>query len=198
METVWKVLATLGLVALNGFFVAAEFSAVGARASHLQEQAQRSPLARLALRVKHQLDLYLSSCQLGVTLASLALGAITEPLVGAMLAPLLHALKIPAHDLYVVSFTIALAVSTSLHIVIGEQAPKNWAISYSNRILPIIALPLVAFTYLFYPAIWLLNAATNGVLRLTGVKPNLAPHGGLPHTEEELRGLLAQAVASGT
>jgi CBS domain containing-hemolysin-like protein len=198
VETVWKVLATLGLVALNGFFVAAEFSAVGARASHLQQQAGRSPLARLALRVKHRLDLYLSSCQLGVTLASLGLGAITEPLVGALLSPLLHRLNVPEHDLYILSFAIALAVSTSLHIVIGEQAPKNWAISYSNRILPIIALPLVMFTYLLYPAIWLLNAATHGVLRLTGVKPNLAPHGGLPHTEQELRGLLAQAVASGT
>jgi CBS domain containing-hemolysin-like protein len=105
---------------------------------------------------------------------------------------------VPGSDLYAISFTVALAVSTSLHIVIGEQAPKNWAISYSNRILPALALPLVVFTYLFYPGIWLLNVATHAVLRLTGVKPNLAPHGGLPHTEEELRGLLAQAVASGT
>lgn len=198
METVWKVLATLGLVALNGFFVAAEFSAVGARASLLEEEATRSPLASMALRVKQQLDLYLSSCQLGVTLASLGLGAVTEPLVAGILAPLLGRLNLPGHDFYAVSFAIALAVSTSLHIVIGEQAPKNWAISYSNRILPLIALPLVVFTYLFYPAIWLLNAATHGVLRLTGVKPNLAPHGGLPHTEEELRALLAQAVSSGT
>jgi CBS domain containing-hemolysin-like protein len=198
VDTVWKVLATLGLVALNGFFVAAEFSAVGARASRLEEESHHSALARLALRVKQQLDLYLSSCQLGVTLASLALGAVTEPLVAGILAPLLLKVHVPAHNFYAVSFAAAMAVSTSLHIVIGEQAPKNWAISYSNRILPLLALPLIAFTYLFYPAIWLLNAATNAVLRLTGVTPNLAPHGGLPHTEDELRGLLAQAVASGT
>ena len=198
VDTIWKVLGTLGLVVLNGFFVAAEFAAVGARASLLEEESERNPLARLALRIKHQLDLYLSSCQLGVTLASLGLGAVTEPLVATVLAPVLHRANIPAHDFYAISFAIALAVSTTLHIVIGEQAPKNWAIMYSNRILPVLALPLIVFTYAFYPAIWLLNAATHAVLRATGVKPNLAPHGGLPHTEDELRGLLAQAVASGT
>ena len=197
MDTVWKVLATLGLVGLNGFFVAAEFAAVGARASRLQAEAQRGSLARLALRIKERLDLYLSSCQLGVTLASLGLGAVTEPLLAAIVAPLLLRAGITPHHLYAISFALALAVSTSLHIVIGEQAPKNWAITFSDRLLPLLALPLVIFTYVFYPAIWLLNVATHGVLRLTGVKANLAPHGGLPHTEDELRALLAQAIASG-
>ncbi|HXE54326.1 MAG TPA: CNNM domain-containing protein, partial [Tepidisphaeraceae bacterium] len=198
MEILWKVLATLGLVAGNAFFVSAEFAAVGARASRLEEDAEHSALARLGLRIKHKLDLYLSSCQLGVTLASLGLGAVTEPLLAGIIAPALRHTNLSPRDLYAISFAIAMAVSTSLHIVIGEQAPKNWAISYSNRILPLVAVPLVLFTYLFYPAIWLLNVATHGVLRLTGVKPNLAPHGGLPHTGDELRGLLAQAVASGT
>ena len=75
----WKILATLGLVALNGYFVAAEFAAVGARASRLEADAQRSLLSRLALEVKRKLDLYLSTCQLGITIASLGLGAVTEP-----------------------------------------------------------------------------------------------------------------------
>ena len=198
MEIVWKILATLGLVALNGFFVAAEFAAVGARASRLEGEAGHSALARLALVVKKHLDLYLSSCQLGVTLASLALGVVTEPAVAALLDPLLHRLRLSPHTIPPVSFAIAMAINTSLHIVIGEQAPKNWAISFSDRLLPILAAPLVAFTYLFYPVIWLLNVVTHGVLRLTGVKTNLGPHGGLPHTEDELRGLLAQAVAQGT
>ena len=83
VQTVWKILATLGLVALNGFFVAAEFSAVGARASRLESESETSLLSRLGLRIKRELDLYLSSCQLGVTLASLGLGAVTEPLVAA-------------------------------------------------------------------------------------------------------------------
>lgn len=197
MEILWKIVATLGLVVTNGFFVAAEFAAVGARASLLETEGEKNPLARLALRIKNELDLYLSSCQLGVTLASLGLGAVTEPLVAGVLLPLMQRLRMPADDIYVISFAIAMGMSTTLHIVIGEQAPKNWAISYSNRLLPLVAFPLIAFTYLFYPAIWLLNAATKGVLRLTGVNPNLTPHGGLPHTESELRGLLAQAVASG-
>ena len=78
METVWKILATLGLVALNGFFVAAEFAAVGARASRIEADADRSVLAQLSRHIKERLDLYLSSCQLGVTLASLGLGAVID------------------------------------------------------------------------------------------------------------------------
>src|SRR5204863_8906683 len=89
VEIVWKILATLGLVALNGYFVAAEFAAVSARASRLETAAQNSLLARLAWEVKRKLDLYLSTCQLGITIASLALGAVIEPLVAAMLDPVL-------------------------------------------------------------------------------------------------------------
>jgi CBS domain containing-hemolysin-like protein len=199
VDIAWRILATLGLVAVNAYFVAAEFSAVGARASRLQVDAETHLLSRLALRIKQRLDLYLSSCQLGVTLASLGLGAVTEPALAAVLRPLMSALHVPAHDEYVIGFIAALAVSTSLHIVIGEQAPKNWAIRYSNHMLPLIAGPLVVFTFLCYPAIWLLNAATNGVLRLTGVKTSLGGgEGQLPHTERELRALLGQAVAAGT
>ena len=198
MQTVWKILATLGLVGLNGFFVAAEFAAVGARLSRIEADAKRNLLSRLALKIKEELDLYLSSCQLGVTLASLGLGAVTEPLVAALLSPILTRYHLSGQHLYGISFAIAMAVSTSLHIVIGEQAPKNWAIRFSDRLLPVVALPLVLFTYLFYPVIWVLNTVTNGVLRLTGVNPETPVHGNLPHTEDELRALLAQAVASGT
>jgi CBS domain containing-hemolysin-like protein len=199
VDILLKILATLGLVAVNAFFVAAEFCAVGARASRLQLDAERHLLARLAVKIKKKLDLYLSSCQLGVTLASLGLGAVTEPAVAAVLRPVLNVLHVPARDEYGVGLVAALAVSTALHIVIGEQAPKNWAIRYANRILPLLAAPLIIFTFLFYPAIWLLNLATNSVLRMTGVKSGLSGgEGQLPHTERELRALLAQAVAAGT
>jgi CBS domain containing-hemolysin-like protein len=197
---VWQILATLALVAANGYFVAAEFAAVGARATRLQIDADKRFLSRVALLVKLKLDLYLSSCQLGVTLASLGLGAVTEPVVAVVLRPVLHGLRIPQHDVFTIAFVAALAVSTSLHIVIGEQAPKNWAIRYANHLLPLLALPLVIFTFLFYPAIWLLNVATNAVLRFTGMKTRLGGggEGHLPHNERELRALLAQAVAAGT
>jgi CBS domain containing-hemolysin-like protein len=194
-----KLLATLALVVLNGYFVAAEFAAVGARASRLES----SPglLSRLALRVKRRLDLYLSGCQLGITIASLALGYVTEPAVVTLLQPLLDALGIHGteHAHHPAAIAIALTISTALHVVVGEQAPKNWAIHYADVLLPALALPLVIFTFIFYPLIWLLNAASNGLLRLTGVKIEAgAEPGAFPHTEEELKGLLAQAVASGT
>jgi len=197
VDTCWKILATLSLVVINGFFVAAEFAAVGARTSHIDANIDQSVLARLARHVKERLDLYLSSCQLGVTLASLGLGAITEPLIAGLLDPLLHRIHVPEHDLFAISLAAAMGISTALHIVIGEQAPKNWAIQFSDRVLPLVAAPLIVFTYLFYPAIWLLNAVTNFVLRLTGVDTRVGAHGTLPHTEEELKALLFQAVAKG-
>ena len=198
MSTVWKILATLALVALNGYFVAAEFAAVGARTSRLESQEDQGLLARLALIVKRRLDLYLSACQLGVTLASLGLGAVTEPAVAGLLFPLLNLLHVPEKDIHAVSFAVALGISTCLHIVIGEQAPKNWAIRFADRALPLLAPALVVFTYVFYPLIWALNWVTNGVLRMTGVDLQIEAQGMMPHTADELKGLLAQAVASGT
>src|SRR5215213_11607724 len=97
VDILWKILATLGLVALNGYFVAVEFAAVSARASRLETAAQTDLFAAMALRVKRQLDLYLSTCQLGITIASLALGAVIEPLMAAMLDPLLVKLHITSH-----------------------------------------------------------------------------------------------------
>ncbi|HET6247437.1 MAG TPA: hemolysin family protein [Tepidisphaeraceae bacterium] len=198
MDIAWKIATTLALVALNAFFVAAEFASVQARTSRLQTLPGKSIRARFARRVKRRLDLYLSSCQLGVTLASLGLGAVTEPAVAAIVEPALRTFHLQPYDIGAIAFTMAMAISTSLHIVIGEQAPKNWAINYSDWLLPIVAGPLVIFTTLFYPVIWLLNTVTHGVLRLTGVKTNLAADGGLPHNEDELRALLAQSVAQGT
>src|SRR6185369_9525275 len=160
--------ATLALVALNGFFVAAEFAAVSARASRLEVLAKTNSLARLALIVKNRLDLYLSSCQLGITLASLGLGAVIEPAVAGIIMPTLKFFSLSESSVHVVSLTIGFAISTTLHIVIGEQAPKNWAIRYADRALLGIAPPMIAFTYLFYPAIWCLNALTNFVLRASG------------------------------
>lgn len=195
MDTLAKILATLALVVANAFFVMAEFSAVGARAGRLEELSHSSLLARLAMRIKNQLGLYLSSCQVGVTLASLGLGAVTAPAVAVILQPVLGAIGLHEHSA-VIAFIIALALSSSLHIVVGEQAPKTWAIKFADRALPVIALPLICFTFLFYPAIWLLSWVTNSVLKLGGV--DIEKSGEMPHTEAELRGLVEQAVESGT
>ena len=223
MDIAWKILATLGLVALNGYFVAAEFAAVGARASRLEADAAKGNfLARLAVQIKQKLDLYLSTCQVGITIASLGLGYVTEPAVAGLLErPLgwvgIHAPEPPPvtvrtadgqtvrgtpidspHAHHALAIVIALAISTALHVVVGEVAPKNWAILYPDRILPVLAGPLVVITYVLYPVIWVLNSASNALLRLSGVNISADAHGGMPHTEEELRALLAQAVAQGT
>jgi CBS domain containing-hemolysin-like protein len=121
--------------------------------------------------------------------------------VAALIDPVLYWFGVPdpgpgRHTGYAIA--IALAISTSLHVVVGEVAPKNWAIFYPDKLLPALALPLVAFTYIFYPLIWALNALSNLLLRVSGIKIVHDAHGGMPHTEEELRALLRQAVASGT
>lgn len=201
LDSLWKILATLGLVALNGYFVAAEFAAVGARASRIRSTRGDGLIGKLCLDIKRRLDLYLSTCQLGITIASLGLGAVTEPAVATLIEPVLMWLgftaPLPGQHTGL-AIAIALAVSTALHVVVGEVAPKNWAIFYPDRLLPVLAVPLVIFTYLLYPLIWALNSASNALLRASGIKIDHHAHGGLPHTEAELRGLLAQAVSSGT
>jgi CBS domain containing-hemolysin-like protein len=195
-----KILATLGLVLLNGFFVAAEFAAVGARASRLEPLATTSPLARISLKIKKQLDLYLSTCQVGITMASLGLGAVTEPAIAVLIDPVLHYFGVPApagpgqHS--AIAITIALCIATALHVVVGEVAPKNLAIFYPDKLLPMVAVPLVAFTYALYPVIWVLNWLSNGLLYLVGIRVSHEGHE-LPHSEAELRALVHQAVESG-
>ena len=195
MDIFWKILATIGLVALNGYFVAAEFASVGARTSRLEIEAKDNVLARLGLAVKKRLDLYLSACQLGITIASLLLGYVTESGLVRIIQHVFGWMHF-SYDHHVVAVGIALAISTSLHVVVGESAPKNWAIFYSDKLLPILAPGLVVFTYIFYPAIWALNSASNGLLRLSGIKVDLR-HGAMPHSEQELRTLLAQSIAQG-
>ena len=200
VEILLKIVAMLGLVALNAFFVSAEFAAVTARPGRLKPLAKTSLLARAALQVKGRLDLYLSACQLGASLATLALGAVTEPAIGSLVQPLGRLLRLGPDAERVVDYVLSFSISVGLHIVVGEQAPKNLSIRAADRILKPLAPPLIAFTYLFYPAIWLLNAAANAVVRLVHVPSAAdAAHGGeLAHSQEELRALLLQAVAAGT
>ncbi|MGD0390673.1 MAG: CNNM domain-containing protein, partial [Tepidisphaeraceae bacterium] len=195
-----KILATLGLVVLNAFFVAAEYAAISARASRLSVSSAHTMTDRAALLIKTRLDLFLSSCQLGTSLAALGLGAITAPAVASLLAPVMSGLYLSDSAQHVVAFLVSFALALALQIVVGEQAPKNIAIEHADRILALLGIPLVIFTYVFYPATWMLNAATHGVLRTFGVQRPGVPLGAgyLPHTEEELHALLLQAAAQGT
>lgn len=198
-DILWKVLATLGLVLLNAYFVASEFAAVGARQSRLETDAGKSFLARAALQIKLKLDLYLSTCQLGITIASLGLGAVCEPAIAALLEPIFNyfGLHAPPGGHHALAIAIALGIATTLHVVAGEVAPKNVAILHPDKLLLVLAIPLICFTYLFYPVIWVMNTMSNLLLRLFGVHLTHDAHGGLPHTEDEIRGLVRQAAASG-
>ncbi len=190
------IVITVALVGLNAFFVAAEFAAVGARASRLETQAESSWLDSLALKIKRNLALHLSTCQLGITVASLGLGFVTEAALVDRIAPLLDAQGgfLDSHGSAVI---IALLISTFMHVVAGEVAPKNVAISAPDKLLPWLALPLLVLTYILYPVIWVLNASSQILLRLIGVKISTDEHGLLAHSAEELRSIIEHSTESG-
>jgi CBS domain containing-hemolysin-like protein len=196
MDAAYLVIAFL-LVFANGFFVAAEFAIVKVRATRMRELASGgSTRARAALVAISHLDAYLSATQLGITLASLALGWIGEPAFSHLLRPLVARLGITSTTvLHSVSATFAFAVITFLHIVLGELAPKSLAIRKSEATALWVARPLHGFFIVFYPALWLLNTSSNAILRLLGVP---AVHGAeLAHSEEELRMILADSTVRG-
>src|SRR5215213_5594930 len=179
------------LVALNGFFVAAEFALVKVRPTQIDPYvAEGLRRARVARHMVRHLDAYLSATQLGITLASLALGWVGEPAFAWLVTPLVRSLAGDNPDLiHSVSLTASFLVITILHIVLGELAPKSIAIRKSEGTALMVAFPLYAFYKITYPAIWVLNHTANALLKLVGIAP--AAEGELAHDEEELRRLLS-------
>jgi CBS domain containing-hemolysin-like protein len=196
MTALYLLLAALFVLA-NGYFVAAEFAIVKVRSTQLAELGARgSGRARTALRLTRNLDAYLSATQLGITLASLALGWIGEPAFARLIVPYLESLGhfsvAVAHS---ISATIAFTIISILHIVFGELAPKSIAIRKPVATSLWIAHLLLIFYYIMFPAIWLLNAMSNFVLRLIGIRP--MSEGEVAHSEEELRLILAHSEQAG-
>ena len=194
---VLKILFTLLLVLVNGFFVAAEFALVKVRASQIDLRAQEgNKLAKLTQSMLHNLEAYLSATQLGITLASLGLGWIGESVVAEVLLAIIHrlGLVVSPETVHSIALVASFATITVLHIVIGEQAPKVLAIQKSEATTLAIAAPLRVFYVVTYPAIWLLNKLSNGLLGLFGVR---ATHGHDVHTAEELRFLIDQGKETG-
>jgi CBS domain containing-hemolysin-like protein len=186
----------LVLVALNGFFVAAEFALVRVRESRIQQLEQegsaRAVVVRDALR---DLDDYLSVCQVGITVASLGLGWIGEPAVAHLIEPVLHAVGITSERaVSIISFVVGFALITYAHLVFGEQAPKYFSIQKAERTALWISRPLKIFMVLFRPLVWLVNASTNFVLRPWGIKLGEEMEA---HSEEELRIMISSSAASG-
>jgi CBS domain containing-hemolysin-like protein len=190
-----------GLIFVNGFFVAAEFALVKVRTSQIDQLAEKGNwAAKLTSKALDHLDAYLSASQLGITVASLALGFEIDQVIEFFFRPTLKKYGLGG-GLHIGAFTLSLSwimaftSVTFLHMALGEQAPKSLAIRSAKTVSLWTAPVLIAFYYLFFPFIWLLNNASNLTLRLIGL--GSFDHAEVSHTEEELRHIVAESVAGG-
>ncbi|MDG4657385.1 hemolysin family protein [Ectobacillus antri] len=184
------------LIALTGFFVAAEFAIVKVRSSRIDQlvtEGKRGALS--AKKVTTHLDEYLSACQLGITVTALGLGWLGEPTLHHMLEPLMEKLNLPAAVASTLAFVVAFAFITFLHVVVGELAPKTVAIQKAEQVTMLVAKPLMFFYKLAYPFIWTLNGSARFITGLFGLKP--ASEHEAAHSEDELRLILSESYESG-
>ena len=192
-----RLLLALFLVLLNGFFVAAEFSIVKVRYSQIQiKAAEGNSMAKQAEHIIKHLDEYLSATQLGITLASLALGWVGESAMHHVIDNLFHSLSINFSESTVttISLVVSFLIITVMHIVFGELIPKSIAIRKSESTTMATAVPLRVFYTVFKPFIWLMNLMSNGVLRLMKIHPASEQE---IHSTEELQLLVKQSADSG-
>jgi len=192
----WNVALVMLLVAANGFFVAAEFALVKVRATEFEpSNVPAKGRLRLANRMLGQLDVYLSACQLGITLASLGLGWVGEPLVASMLEPLFQLFGLPQEKVHYAAFPVAFFIITFLHLTVGEQAPKIGAIQRARATTLLVAYPLAVFYRVFKPFIALINMSSNAMLRVVGLK--IVSEHDSAITEDEVRVILTESAAMG-
>lgn len=197
MSGPWAVTAvTVLLIALSAFFVAAEFALLAAKRHRLLDLAASSAAARAALRSHDELTVLLAGCQLGITACALGLGAITKPAVKYALAPVIDAVGAADWLVTGASFVLALIVVTFLHLVVGEMAPKSWAIAHPERAAVWLALPMRGFLVVFRPLLVLLNDVANACLRRVGVTPADSIHAG--QTPDDLAQLVAHSAEAGS
>lgn len=187
------------LVCANGFFVATEFAFVKIRHTRLQAMADEGqPGAASALKMVERLDAYLSATQFGITLASLGLGWLGEPAFAHLLEPVFTGVVPEAAGPTVahsVAAAVGFAIITMLHIVVGELAPKSFAIQRAESTTLAVALPMRVFYFVFYPAIWLLNGVAGWVLKAFGM--HTAHESSDAHSEDELRVILHSSAQAG-
>lgn len=195
MDTSTSLFAVVLLLAANGFFVAAEFALVKARSFRIRAAADAgSAAAKLTVRIQENLEAYLAACQLGITMASLGLGWVGEPAVAALLEPLFHAAGVPDSILHTAAFITGFLFFSSLHIVIGEQVPKTFAIRKAEPVAIWIAYPLHASYLVVWPLNYLLNRASGSILSLFGVEE--ATHADVL-SGEEIKGLVVTSKEHG-
>ena len=183
------------LIAMNGFFVAAEFCCVKMRPSRLETLIQEgNTRAKYAKKLIDELDEALSVTQLGITLASLGLGWVGEPFVAKLIAPAIHALGFGETVGHTISFVLAFSLITAMHIILGELTPKSMAIAASEKILLNIALPMLVFWKVMYPFVWLLNTTASFVSHHLGLTIS---EGEVAHNPEEIRLLMKESRKQG-
>ena len=195
MPVALSLFLVLFFLLMNAFFVVAEFSLVRVRKSQVEMAVDEGKAgSKYAKLVADNVNAYLSACQLGITLASLALGWLGEPAVSALIHPALAALGLPDAAISAIAVAIGFIIITALHIVVGELIPKSLAIFSTERYALFTAGPLVWFYRITYPIMWLFNSITNGVMKLLG--HDIANEHEV-YTEEEIQLLIDESSESG-
>ena len=196
LPTLLNLLLVVFLIFMNGFFVAAEFCCVKMRSSRLETLiAEGSSRAGYAKQLTDHLDASLSVTQLGITLASLGLGWVGEPAIATLILPLTRMMDLPDEVGHTVALAIAFTIITSLHIVLGELTPKSMAIANVEQIMLAIAFPMVLFSRVMHPFVWVLNTVANHISRSLGY--DLKGENEDAHTEEEIRLLMKESYRQG-
>lgn len=185
-------------VALNAFFVMAEFALVKIRTTRLEILARKNPIAKLAQKMVDHLDAYLSATQLGITLTSLGLGWVGEPGFAHLLEATLSRFGFvwSASSIHHTALTMAFLIISALHIILGELVPKSIAIRTAEKALLFVAVPMTVFYYAVLPLLWILNGLSNAVLKM--IRIPLAHGGGRAHSEEELKLIVEDSFEEGT
>ncbi|WP_332839543.1 CNNM domain-containing protein [Brevibacterium casei] len=197
MSNPWVVAAlTILIIGLSAFFVAVEFALIAAKRHRLEDAAPTSRSARAALRSSTELSVLLAGSQLGITACTLALGAITKPAVHYWITPIAEAAGLPLWLADVIGFVLALVIVTFLHLVVGEMAPKSWAVAHPERSAIMLALPMRAFMFVTRPLLIALNNAANWCLKRVGVEP--VDEVDQSHNPDDLRQLLQHSAQAGT
>ncbi len=172
MSTLPAFLLLILLLAVNAFFVAVEFALVSSRHDRLEAMAAAGhSRAYKVIDASEHLSMMLATCQLGITVASVLLGKISEPAIAKLLENPLALVGVSGFWLHTISFIVALIIISYLHILLGEMVPKNFTISSHERTAIIIVTPMLMIMKVSRPLIYFFNALANGTLRLMGVKP---------------------------
>jgi CBS domain containing-hemolysin-like protein len=184
------------LLAANAFFVGAEFALISARRTQIEPRAAAgSRVARTTLRAMENVSLVMAGAQLGITVASLGLGAIAEPAVAHLLEPAFHAVGVSDRLLHPVAFVVAMSIVVYLHVVLGEMVPKNLAIAGPERSALVLGPPMMLVVTVLKPVVVVLNAIANGVLRLMRVEPKEEVSS--TYTREEVAALVDESRGEG-